>query len=108
MSVETSPAIASIRVGERGRMNLPVQLRTLADIHQGDLLVVTRVSDGEIVIKTPAGIRDFIHSGVVTTAQDDDVAQARRGETSDQALERRLAAPHDPEAGSALLDALGL
>lgn len=98
------------RVGEKGRVNLPAQLRDLAGIRPGDTLVVTYIGNGEVVVKTTAAIREFIHSGVVETKGETSVGESRREDVraSDAALERKAAAKSNPNAGAALLEALGL
>jgi AbrB family looped-hinge helix DNA binding protein len=108
-SLDANHVFATFRVGEKGRVNLPAQLRQLAHIEEGDLLVVTKVSNGEVTFRTPAAIRDFIHSGIVEGEPDGSVADWRRAddEAGKSAMARKLDAD-DPDAGDALLRAVGL
>src|SRR3990170_7797739 len=106
MSDTKSPQpLAPFRVGEKARVNLPAHLRELAMINQGDVLIVTSVANGEVVIKTPAAIRNYIHSGIIERATDVSVTDWRRDDvkSSEAAIASRLDATRRPDAGAALL-----
>ncbi len=46
-----NPFTANIRIGKKGQVTLPKKLRETEELHEADILIVTRTANGELLMK---------------------------------------------------------
>lgn len=110
MSVVDSAGVASgsFRVGEKGRVVLPVAVRRAAGIGAEDEVVARSDGQGRLVIETVASIKARVRAAAPAPSGLDTVADVREMRQGDVALSDAAAARRpSPKASEADSDAVG-
>ena len=109
--------MATVRIGEKGRAVLPIEVRRAAGIEPTDELIATAEGPGRIVLQTRRGIEQGVWASARPTGMDpsDDVRALRQEDRAiadanfaRQALETEAGDEEARRIGEELLAQLGL